>query len=64
VKNFKTIANTIRKGYSEGKGWQLLIEINVWENLSDNDLEEIANQIENGEPSSYFNPCNWTLVTQ
>lgn len=64
MKNFKIIADTIRKGYSEGNGWQLLIEINVWENLSDNDLEEIAKQIENGETLSYFNPCNWELVAQ
>lgn len=64
MKNFKTIADTIREGHSEGNGWKLLIEINVWENLNDNDLEEIATQIENGETTSYFNPCNWTLVTQ
>lgn len=61
MKNLKEIANIIRNGYSEGDGWKLLIEINVWENLKDSELEEIATHIENGETGGY-DPCGWDLV--
>ncbi|QZA69539.1 hypothetical protein 035JT004_40 [Bacillus phage 035JT004] len=61
MERLQEVANTIRRGYSEGSGWRLLIEVIVWENLNDEELEELACRVEAGETGGY-DPCGWDLV--
>lgn len=59
----KLIGDKVENGFSEGDGWVLEIEENVWENLTDSELIDIANQIRGGISSSY-DPCGWSLVCE